>query len=154
MRRLALVALALLLPLFVVACGSAEERSTAPDTVEGTVPQETGETETGETETGETETGETETGETETGENGAEGEGDPEAGSEVYASAGCGSCHVLEEAGSTGTVGPSLDGANLEYEAARQQIAEGGGGMPPFEGQLSEEEIANVTAFVVEASRG
>ncbi len=151
-RRLFVIAVALLLPLLVVACGSAEVRSTAPDTVEGTVPEEGAET--GETETGETETGETQPEETETGEEGAEGEADPEAGAEVFASAGCGSCHVLEEAGSTGTVGPTLDGANLEYEAAYQQIAQGGGGMPPFEGQLDEQQLADVTAFVVEASRG
>ncbi|MBD0330302.1 MAG: cytochrome c [Thermoleophilia bacterium] len=77
--------------------------------------------------------------------------GDPAAGREVFA-AQCGSCHTLQEAGTSGTIGPSLDDAELAAEPAERQIREGGGGMPPFEGRLSDEEIQNVTAFVVEAS--
>ena len=65
----------------------------------------------------------------------------------------CGSCHTLSEAGTTGTVGPNLDEVSLELTAVVEQVNQGGGGMPPFEGQLSEEEIANVAAFVV-ASQG
>jgi mono/diheme cytochrome c family protein len=149
-RRFVVIALALLVPLFVVACGSGEDKTTAPDTVEGALTGEAADT--GATDTGGTETGGTETGGTETG--GGEGEGDPEAGKAVFESAGCGSCHVLEEAGSTGTVGPNLDDAQLEYEAAHEQIAEGGGGMPAFKDQLDEQQIADVTAFVVESSGG
>jgi mono/diheme cytochrome c family protein len=33
---------------------------------------------------------------------------------------------------------------------AEKQVTDGGGGMPPFKGQLSEEEISNVAAYVVE----
>ena len=131
MVRSAAVALALLLALFVAACGGGEEKSTAPDTVEGTLQ---------ETDTGEAAPG--------------EGQGDPEAGKEVYASAGCGSCHTLEAAGSSGTTGPNLDEASPDYEAAREQIENGGGGMPPFKDQLSEQEIADVAAFVVESAGG
>ena len=145
MRRLLVIALALLLPLLVVACGSGEEKTTAPDTVEGAPAGETADT-------GATDTGGTETGATETG--GGEGEGDAEAGKAVFESAGCGTCHVLEEAGSSGTVGPNLDDAQLEYDAAHQQISEGGGGMPAFKDQLDEQELADVTAFVVESSGG
>ncbi len=80
------------------------------------------------------------------------GAGDAAAGEAVFA-ANCGSCHTLEEAGTTGTVGPNLDESMLELEAVVQQVTNGGGAMPPFGGQLSEEEIANVAAFVV-ASQG
>jgi cytochrome c6 len=97
--------------------------------------------------TGATETGATETG----GEEG--GGGDAAAGEEIFASAGCGSCHTLEEAGTDGTVGPDLDDSQVDQAAAVQQITGGGGGMPPFEGQLSEQEIQDVAAFVV-ASEG
>ena len=99
---------------------------------------------------------------TETGaEDGGEGqgggaggaEGDPAAGEEVFASAGCGTCHTLQEAGATSTVGPNLDESSLDVAATAQQVAEGGGGMPPFSGQLSEEQIQDVAAFVV-ASQG
>jgi mono/diheme cytochrome c family protein len=84
---------------------------------------------------------------------GGGGQGGGAAGEEVFASAGCGSCHTLEEAGTSGTVGPNLDESSIDEAGAVQQIAEGGGGMPPFAGQLSEQEIQEVAAFVV-ASQG
>jgi mono/diheme cytochrome c family protein len=37
-----------------------------------------------------------------------------------------------------------------EEATAIEQVTDGGGGMPPFGGQLSEEEIQNVAAFVVQ----
>ena len=89
--------------------------------------------------------------ETDGGEGGSGG-GDAAAGEAVF-TANCGSCHTLEEAGTTGTVGPNLDESTLDLDAVVTQVEEGGGGMPPFGGQLSEEEIANVAAFVV-ASQG
>ncbi|MGH2981898.1 MAG: c-type cytochrome, partial [Solirubrobacterales bacterium] len=70
---------------------------------------------------------------------------------EVFASGGCGSCHTLEEAGTSGTVGPNLDQSQIDEAGAVQQITDGGGGMPAFEGQLSEEQIQDVAAFVVES---
>jgi mono/diheme cytochrome c family protein len=100
-------------------------------------------------ETGATDTGATDTGATDDG----GGEGDAAAGEQVYASAGCGDCHTLEEAGSTGTVGPSLDDSTADLQATIDQVTNGGGGMPPFSGTLSEQEIADVAAFVV-ASQG
>ena len=89
--------------------------------------------------------------ETDGGEDGSGG-GDPAAGEAVF-TANCGSCHTLEDAGTTGTVGPNLDESTLDVDAVVTQVENGGGGMPPFGGQLSEEEIANVAAFVV-ASQG
>jgi cytochrome c2 len=83
---------------------------------------------------------------------GGGGGGDAAAGEAVFV-ANCGSCHVLEDAGTTGAVGPNLDESTLDLAATEQQIANGGGGMPAFAGQLSEEEIANVAAYVV-ASQG
>jgi len=47
-------------------------------------------------------------------------------------------------------VGPNLDESTVDFAAAEEQIRAGGGGMPAFEGQLSDEEIANVAAYVVE----
>ena len=88
----------------------------------------------------------------ETGEGGdAAAQGDPAAGEEVFASAGCGNCHTLQEAGSTATVAPSLDESSVDYAAATEQVANGGGGMPAFSGQLSEEQIQDVAAFVVDS---
>jgi mono/diheme cytochrome c family protein len=93
----------------------------------------------------------TETGGGEDG--GGAAEGDAEAGKAVFASAGCGSCHTLSDAGATGNVGPNLDDSSIDVAAAHDQIANGGGGMPPFSGSLSEADIANVAAYVV-AARG
>jgi mono/diheme cytochrome c family protein len=58
---------------------------------------------------------------------------------------------VLADAGSTGNIGPSLDDSSIDFAGAVEQITNGGGGMPPFSGELSEEEINNVAAYVVTA---
>jgi mono/diheme cytochrome c family protein len=86
-----------------------------------------------------------------TGGGGGEAEGDAAAGKAVFASAGCGSCHTLSDAGSSGTVGPNLDDSSIDFAGAVEQITNGGGGMQAFSGTLSEEEIANVAAYVVTA---
>jgi hypothetical protein len=79
---------------------------------------------------------------------GGGGGGDLAAGQEIFV-ANCGSCHTLEAAGTTGNVGPNLNDSSFDQGAVEEQVAQGGGGMPAFEGQLSEEEIQNVAAFVV-----
>ena len=66
----------------------------------------------------------------------------------------CGACHVLADAGTTGTVGPSLDEAQPRLEPAIEQIRNGGGGMPPFGGQLTDEQIRAVAEYVVRAAGG
>ena len=78
--------------------------------------------------------------------------GDAAAGEEVFASAGCGSCHTLEAAGSSGTIGPNLDDLAPALDATVEQVTNGGGGMPPFGGQLSETQIQDVAAFVFEST--
>jgi mono/diheme cytochrome c family protein len=72
-------------------------------------------------------------------------------GREVFVSE-CGTCHTLADAGTSGTTGPVLDGAGLDEATVEQQVREGGGGMPSFEGTLSDEEIAAVAAYVAAES--
>jgi mono/diheme cytochrome c family protein len=79
-------------------------------------------------------------------------EGNAEAGKDVFASAGCGGCHTLSDAGSSGTVGPKLDAANLSFDRVKAQVENGGGAMPAFKGQLSDQQIADVAAYVSQAS--
>lgn len=81
-------------------------------------------------------------------------EGDAAAGEAVFASAGCGACHTLEAAGSSGAVGPNLDESQPDAELVETRVREGAGAMPAFEGQLDDEQIADVTAFVVESTQG
>lgn len=98
-------------------------------------------------------TGQTDTG---GGGGGGGGGGDVEAGREIFvetAQPTCGSCHTLEEAGTSGTIGPNLDDTPVSLEQATEQITNGGGAMPAFGGQLSQEQIQDVAAFVV-ASQG
>jgi cytochrome c553 len=131
MARILVLAFAVLTLLVAGGCGGGDETSAEPETVEGTVPAETGGGD--------------------DGGGGDGGEGDAAAGADVYSSAGCGSCHVFADAGSTGTIGPNLDESSADFEAAAEQIRNGGGGMPAFEGQLSEQEIADVAAYVTQS---
>jgi mono/diheme cytochrome c family protein len=80
--------------------------------------------------------------------------GDPVAGKQVFQTAGCAGCHTLKDAGSTGTVGPNLDQAHPPLSLAVQRVTKGAGAMPAFKGQLSDKQIADVTAYVVSKSGG
>ena len=80
--------------------------------------------------------------------------GDPTAGKKVFTSAGCSGCHTLSDAGSTGNVGPNLDQAKPPLSLAVERVTKGSGAMPPFKGQLTDTQIADVTAYVVKASGG
>jgi alcohol dehydrogenase (cytochrome c) len=72
-----------------------------------------------------------------------------EAGKEVFAE-NCSTCHGSTGHGGNG--GPDLTTMPKakEQKGAEEQVTNGGGGMPPFKGVLSEEEIKNVAAYVVE----
>jgi mono/diheme cytochrome c family protein len=80
--------------------------------------------------------------------------GDPVAGKQVFASAGCAGCHTLKDAGATGNVGPNLDQAKPPLSLAVERVTHGAGAMPNFTGQLSTKQIADVTAYVVSKSGG
>lgn len=92
--------------------------------------------------------------ETEAGETGESSGGDPAAGEKIFASAGCGNCHTLEDAGTSGSIGPNLDEAKPSAESAAAQVTQGGNGMPAYGDQLSPDEIADVAAFVAESAGG
>ena len=97
--------------------------------------------------------GKTKAAETTKGETTAEpASGDAVAGKQVFLSAGCVSCHTLKDAGSTGTVGPNLDQAKPQKARILDRVTHGKGPMPPFKGQLSDEQIANVVAYVYSAT--
>lgn len=69
-------------------------------------------------------------------------------GARVFAEAACGSCHTLDAAGATGKTGPNLDDTKPSADEVEQQVREGGGGMPSFEGDLTDQEISDVAEFV------
>ena len=80
--------------------------------------------------------------------------GDSTKGSAVFASAGCGSCHTLAAAHSTGTVGPNLDSLKPNYRTVTAQVTNGGGSMPSFKGTLKTQQISDVAAYVVKSTGG
>jgi mono/diheme cytochrome c family protein len=88
------------------------------------------------------------------GDTGGGGGGGTSEGATVFAEAGCGSCHTYEAAGSNGSVGPNLDDSNATFEQAVEQITNGGGGMPAFKGDLTQQEIDAVARFVTEGGGG
>ena len=125
-------------------------------------------------ETHEEEGGGTEAAETQEGGNGGNGgdggdgaaAGDPAAGRDVFDAAGCNTCHTLSDAGATGQAGPNLDEVLQGQDAAfihesivdpDAMVAEGFSPdlMPENYGQqLSEQELADLVAYLVQATGG
>jgi cytochrome c oxidase subunit 2 len=62
--------------------------------------------------------------------------------------ANCAPCHTLTKAGTNGMVGPNLNDLALDSAAVEQQIRNGGGGMPPFGSQLSDDEINALVQYL------
>ena len=75
-------------------------------------------------------------------------------GAAVWIEAGCADCHTLAGAVASGTTGPNLDQVKPSQEEVAQQVREGGGGMPSFREQLSDEEIEAVAQYVAESAGG
>ncbi|MGZ8694099.1 MAG: c-type cytochrome, partial [Gaiellaceae bacterium] len=71
-------------------------------------------------------------------------------GAAVFASAGCGSCHTLEKAGASATIGPNLGETDLNADQIARTVKDGrqAKGMPSFAGQLSDEQIRRVAEYV------
>lgn len=130
---------------------SHEEEAEAAETLTPTTLPETTTTDTETTtETTETttDTTTTETTTTETTTE-AEGQGDPAAGRVVFlGTAACGSCHTLADAGTEGSIGPSLDATKPSYDKVVERVTNGQGVMPSFSDQLSEQQIQDVAAYV------
>jgi mono/diheme cytochrome c family protein len=92
--------------------------------------------------------------------------GDPAAGKAIFSSAGCGSCHTLQDAGTSGTVGPNLDevlkGKDPEFIHTsivdpNAEIAAGfqPGIMPQtFGDQFDDRQLADLVAYLADATAG
>lgn len=132
-RRTILTALTCLAAVAIVAgCGSQGVTSPAPRTVVGTLPKPTVEPATPASKLN----------------------GDATAGKALFLKSGCTGCHTLADANATGTVGPNLDQAKPDFRLATARVTLGKNAMPSFKGQLSDQQIADVAAYVVKASGG
>ncbi len=136
MRRLALIALALLGAAALAGCGAQGVVSPTPQTVIGTVTTQTIKFPIVPA---------------------FHKKGDPAKGKSIF-TASCSSCHTLAAANATGTIGPNLDTLKPNYQAVTAQVTIGGslehGTMPSFKGQLTTQQIADVAAFVVTSTGG
>lgn len=89
-----------------------------------------------------------------TTENGGSETTDAANGEQVYVSAGCGGCHTFADAGSNGQIGPNLDESQPSAELVIDRVTNGAGAMPSFSDRLSEQQIQDVAAYVVESTSG
>ena len=72
-----------------------------------------------------------------------------ELGLKVYNNkAMCGTCHVLQAAGSDGNIGPNLDQLKLQLDQIIYAVTNGIGVMQAWEGILTQEEIEAVAYYV------
>jgi mono/diheme cytochrome c family protein len=83
---------------------------------------------------------------------GGSNRGNETAGKRVFLSAGCGSCHTLKAAGTSGVIGGPLD-ASLTFDRVVARVRGGGGGMPSYAKKLSASQIESVAVFVVAATK-
>ena len=74
-----------------------------------------------------------------------------EAGRELFtggAQPACGICHTLEDAETSGTLGPDLDGMQPTFEQVVAAVSSGPGVMPTYEDKLTAEEIEAIAHYV------
>ncbi|HLS17161.1 MAG TPA: cytochrome c [Paenalcaligenes sp.] len=64
----------------------------------------------------------------------------------------CAICHTLQDAGSTGNIGPDLDDLRPEADRIHKVLIEGMGAMPAFGDSLSQEQRDAIVDYVVSAT--
>ena len=70
-------------------------------------------------------------------------------GKNVFLNKGaCSTCHILADAGSDGQIGPNLNEIRPDKMTIMNAVANGIGVMPPYEDQLTPEEIEAVAHYV------
>jgi mono/diheme cytochrome c family protein len=79
---------------------------------------------------------------------GGGGQAAPQLDGKALFSDNCGSCHTLSAAGTSGSVGPNLDGVGLDAATIEGIVRDGRGAMPTFGDKLSADEISAIAQFV------
>ena len=75
----------------------------------------------------------------------------PTDGKSIFSTT-CGGCHTLADAGTSGTVGPNLDGAKPSKELVIERVTNGMGVMPSFKDSLDAAQIQAVADYVSSAA--
>lgn len=76
------------------------------------------------------------------------------AGAKLFAKAGCGSCHTLKAAHSSGTAGPDLDALKPTEPQVDAQVTHGGEGMPSYRSRLTPAQIKTIAQYVSSSATG
>ena len=66
----------------------------------------------------------------------------------------CAGCHTLSAAGAQGRNAPNLDERKPSAATVERQVRNGGGGMPAFQGRLSDQQIKAVADYVARSAGG
>lgn len=66
----------------------------------------------------------------------------------------CSTCHALQAAGASGTVGPSLDELKPEVARVKRALEKGVGAMPSYAQRLSQVQIDALACYVARATSG
>jgi mono/diheme cytochrome c family protein len=69
-------------------------------------------------------------------------------GKAVFVDAGCTACHTLKAADAGGVTGPNLDKRRPDADEVANKVKSGGGGMPAYDGQLTDPEIRAVADYI------
>ena len=92
--------------------------------------------------------------------------GDAAGGKSIFASAGCGTCHALQDAGTNATVGPNLDEAlsgqdtGFIQESIVDPDAEIADGFQPglmpqtYDDQFDDQQLSDLVAYLADATPG
>lgn len=75
------------------------------------------------------------------------------AGRAIFLANGCGGCHTLAAAGTTGTAGPNLDQTHPSYTRVVEQVTNGGNGMPSYSGSLTAAQIRALARYLSSATK-
>lgn len=75
-------------------------------------------------------------------------------GRQLFQSWSCSACHVMSDANGHGHIGPSMDGNDAMDKAfVANRITNGQGAMPGFGGQMTDEEIDLLAAYIMQAKK-
>ena len=80
-------------------------------------------------------------------------EGDATRGKKVWTTAGCGACHTLSASECDGNVCPEPRRGSPSATLVVDRVALGFQAMPTYQGLLTPQQIADVGAYVAEATR-
>lgn len=69
-----------------------------------------------------------------------------------HAAPRCGQCHIFEHAGAKGIIGPNLDTMSLTKARVLRSVTQGVGVMPSQKDKLTQQQIDDVAAYVMEAA--